>query len=91
MRVVKWVQDVWDDYYDLFIVFVVMFGGIALLVGFLMGGDYFWSRYECGRKADKMELEHDYGFWTGCRVEVNGRLIDMDDYRVVEELVEDER
>jgi hypothetical protein len=87
-RIWEWWVYTWDDLREILLFLGGVLLGIGVLVGVVTYGIYRGERYSCGRKADKMGLEHDYGFWTECRVEINGRYIDIDDYRVTEELVE---
>lgn len=42
------------------------------------------SAKSCRDTGKKMELEADYGWWTGCLYKVNGQWIDSDMIRVTD-------
>lgn len=59
--------------------------GLWLLVGFVGGillSVNAADRTRCSATAEQIGVAHDYGFWSGCVVEVDGTWIPLDNYRV---------
>ena len=46
--------------------------GIALFTAVCFYGNYAVEVHSCAENAKQMELEYDYGLWTGCKVDVPG-------------------
>lgn len=42
------------------------------------------DRQMCMNKAEAMELEWRWGFWTGCLIRIEDRWIPLDQYEVIE-------
>jgi len=66
---------------------------LSTIVGFLVGFVIvvltligipiaFAMNHTCHSTADKMGFESDWGFWTGCMIEVDDRMIPLDRYLV---------
>jgi hypothetical protein len=75
-----------DVYLRTWVVVSAFAFAFALFVAGGVAATWKFQQFTCGRKADKMALDHDWGYWTGCRVEVNGRYVNIDDYRVTDEV-----
>ena len=68
----------WEDYREILIIFAtlaVVIGGLVTLVA--LG-----ERKSCAIVADQMGVPHQWGFWTDCMIQVNGRWIPLDSFRV---------
>jgi hypothetical protein len=63
---------------------VKFFGAIALglviLISIVIGGVYVGSAHSCSRRAGGLGVEHRYGLFEGCLVELNGRYVPIDNY-----------
>lgn len=58
--------------------------GFELLVAVVAGPAYLVCDYTCSQVAEKMGVEHDYGFFTGCFVkDENGRWYNYNQQRIV--------
>lgn len=45
---------------------------------------YLPSQYVCYRQATQMQMQHDFGFFTGCMIKVNGKYVPIENYRVID-------
>lgn len=50
----------------------------------LMASGAFLTKAKCKAKAEKMGFECDWGFVQGCMINVNGKWMSMEYYRVIE-------
>lgn len=66
-------------------------GGVTVFVAALMLLNWPYASHTCEVRADKMQMEGEWTFWGDCRVQLdNGRWVSIDDYRVIEELNDDQ-
>ena len=56
-----------DDFDGAFIVALCVLA-VELVVAGVVGPSYLVGSYTCSQVAEKMGVEHDYGFFTGCFV-----------------------
>lgn len=69
---------------------VVLLGALLIagaLVGVLIIGlAYTFGPPFCRAPAEKMGIDHDWGFWSGCMVEIEpGKWVPLETYRLTEE------
>ena len=64
---------------------VLLVAGIVF-IGAITFGDYLWSKWQCGRRAEVMGLESKYQAWNGCFLKVNEKFIPERKYRGIYEL-----
>lgn len=58
--------------------------GFEIIVAVVCGPSYLLGSYTCGKVAEKMGVEHDYGLFTGCFVkDENGKWYNYDQQRIV--------
>ncbi len=72
--------------YDLYSAAVVAIFvlGFEILVAVLGGSAHLLGSYTCSQVAEKMGVEYDYGFFTGCFVkDENGRWYNYNQQRIV--------
>jgi len=72
--------------HDLESAFVITFVVLALEVIGVVGvfPVYLCASYSCSKVAEKLGVEHDYGFFTGCFVkDENGRWYNYSQQRIV--------
>ena len=43
------------------------------------------AKIQCAAKAEKMGVEHDYGFFSTCQVNIDGSFVPLKNYRVIGE------
>lgn len=73
-----------DDFLDFVIpalLIVVVFAGMA---GLIFVPTYYLSRAACFASTEKIGYPADYGFLSGCRINVEGRLVPLENYRTFE-------
>lgn len=56
----------------------------AAVFGLFVGAIYALESTSCGIKAEGLELNHDYGFFSGCRYDINGVLVPDDMIRITD-------
>lgn len=57
---------------------------LEILVGVVAGPAYVLQSYTCSQVAEKMGVEHDYGFFTGCFVrDESGKWYNYSQQRIV--------
>lgn len=57
------------------------FGLVAVILGVGLGAVALGRNHACGIEADGLGLDHEWGMLTGCRVEVGGKLINLNRIR----------
>lgn len=59
----------------------VLFIGVVVAVGVI---SYPLAHYSCTQEANALHLSHNYGFWSGCKVQQrDGAWVDIDNYHGV--------
>lgn len=72
-----------DDFDGAFIVALCILG-VEILVAVIAGPAYLVSDYTCSQVAEKMGVEYDYGFFTGCFVkDSDGRWYNYNQQRII--------
>jgi hypothetical protein len=57
--------------------------GFELIVAVPCGPAYLLGDYTCSKVAQKLEVEHDYDFFTGCFIKEGGRWVDYNKTRSI--------
>jgi len=66
-----------------FIILIIVISVVIFIPLFLFA--YHMEKIECKTKAEKQELVYDFGFFQGCMIkQLNGKWIDYDKYRIME-------
>jgi hypothetical protein len=74
----------WEHDFDGAFVVAICALAVELIVAVVAGPSYLIGSYTCSKVAEKMEVEHDYGFFTGCFIrDENGRWYNYSQQRVV--------
>lgn len=77
-------SDFWEGWGGLTAIIGLMLAAVLALVLFIVVAfAFFGDRPSCDATARAMEAPHQWGFWTGCLIQVDGRLIPLDAYKVV--------
>lgn len=63
---------------------VIVFLAVVAMLAACLGIAGCTERYACISKASVQGLEHQWGPFKGCLINVNGRWIDYDKWRVME-------
>lgn len=73
-------NDFWEEWWGVFVVLgLALIAAVLVLVSLAI----FFDRPSCEATARAMEVPHQWEFWTGCMIQVDGRLIPLDAYKVV--------
>jgi hypothetical protein len=74
----------WEHDFDGAFVVAICALAVELVVAGVVGPAYLVGSYTCSQVASKMEVEYDYGFFTGCFIkDENGRWYNYSQQRVV--------
>lgn len=74
----------WEQEFDIALAVALCALALELIVAVVICPAYLAGSYTCSQVAEKMEVEHDYGFFTGCFVrDENGRWYQYEQQRIV--------
>lgn len=74
----------WEHDFEGAFVVAICALAVELIVAVVAGPSYLIGNYTCSKVAEKMEVEYDYGFFTGCFIrDENGRWYNYNQQRVV--------
>lgn len=74
----------WEHDLDGAFVVAICVLAVELIVAAVVAPAYLCGSYTCSKVAEKMGVEHDYGFFTGCFVkDENGRWYNYNQQRIV--------
>lgn len=74
----------WEHDFDGAFVVAICALAVELVVALVAGPTYLLQSYTCSRVAEKLGVEHDYDFFTGCFVkDESGKWYDYNQQRVL--------
>ena len=74
----------WKDELEFAFIVAIFVLGLEIIVAVMSGPAYLLGSYTCSQVAEKMGVEYDYGFFTGCFVkDENGKWYNYDQQRIV--------
>ena len=74
----------WKHDFDSAFIVAICALSVELIVAVVTGPAYLGGSYTCSKVAEKMGVEHDYGFFTGCFVkDENGKWYNYNQQRIV--------
>ena len=74
----------WEHDFDGAFVVALLALAVELIVAVIVVPAYLGGRYSCSQVAEKLGVEHDYGFFTGCFVkDESGKWYNYNQQRVL--------
>lgn len=74
----------WEDDFDAAFVVALLVLAVELIVAVVTGPFYLAESYTCSQVAEKLGVEHDYSFFTGCFVkDESGKWYNYNQQRIL--------
>lgn len=74
----------WEHDFDGAFVVALCVLAVELIVAVVTGPSYLAGSYTCSQVAEKLGVEHDYGFFTGCFIkDESGKWYNYNQQRIV--------